>query len=97
MTEREIFEQFLAWMGFKVTDKIPLDDGAIAIVYYAKDSVENKKETRISCVGYDAFGSGAIFSKDGELVKGYMDSHVYFSSKHALDIFKLFDAAKDRG
>ena len=97
MTEREIFEQFLAWMGFAVTDKIPLDDGAVAIVYYANDSFDNKKETRISCVGYDAFESGAIFSKDGKLVKGYMDSHVYFNSKHALDIFKLFDAVKGRG
>ena len=97
MTEREIFEQFLAWMGFEVTDKIPLDDGAIAIVYYAKDSFDNKKETRVSCVGYEGFGSGAIFSKDGKLVKGYMDSHVAFNSEHALDIFKLFDAAKDRG
>ena len=97
MTEREIFEQFLAWMGFEVTDKIPLDDGAVAIVYDAKNSIENKKETRVSCVGYDTFESGAIFSKDGKLVKGYMDSHVYFNSKYALDIFKLFDAVKGRG
>ena len=94
MTEREIFETFISWMGFKPQDKAPTDDGGVVVVYEAPNSDENKEAPRMSCVGYESFWAGAVFSKDGSLVKGYLDSHVAHSSRYSDDIDELIKQLK---
>lgn len=84
MTDKEIFERFMGWMGM-VEDTTKVIDNNTVIKY--KDI--NNWDTRFTTQGYDEFYSGAVFDKDGKMLKGFIDSHVAYESDNAKDIFRL--------
>lgn len=86
MTDVEVFRKFMDWMGMSVIDEKLLDDGN-TVIRFASDYSENAE--LFTTVGYDEFEAGIIFDPDGNLVKGYMDSHVCESSPNCKLISKL--------
>lgn len=79
MTDKEVFEKFMSWMNMKPTEKIIQDS---TIIVFEQNRSPNIKEDKFTSQGYEEFYAGAIFDKDGNLVKGYLDSHVTYSSKN---------------
>jgi len=78
MTDKEVFTKFMSWMNMEVESFQIANDREIFI--YKDPKVESELFTKW---GYDEFFAGAIFDKDGKLVKGYLDSHVQYSSENA--------------
>jgi predicted nucleic-acid-binding Zn-ribbon protein len=75
MTDKEVFEKFMGWMGMKVSKAKDIDNKVI--VEY--DDIDNC-DVRFTKCGYDEFYAGAIFDENGKMVKGYVDSHVAYTS-----------------
>lgn len=90
MTDKEIFERFMGWMGMTIGRTKILVNGDIAMEY--TDTQEPDK--RFTVLGYDEFDTGAIFDKDGAIVKSYIDSHVAFTSKNNKFIFDILNKNK---
>lgn len=86
MTDREIFERTMFWMGMEIENLKTLKDGDVVIEYLNKSNCSEQFTT----TGYDEFYAGAIFDKDGNMRKGYIDSHVAYSSDNAELIRKYF-------
>ena len=83
MTDIEVFKKFMEWMQMDVSKEKQLEDGNTVLQFEDKD----KKSEQFTKHGYDQFYAGIIFDKDGNMVKGYIDSHVAYSSANC----KLMD------
>ena len=94
MTDREKFEEVLGWFGMveEKDETVKLEDGNVLIHYY--QSLE--PNPRFTCEGYDEFDAGAIFTPEGEIVKGYLDSHVCSSSKNSKLFRKILNDSKNK-
>ena len=90
MTDKEVYEKFMMWMGMKLSN-IKITEKYIVVKY--KDSFCS--DIRWTTKGYDEFYSGAIFDKHGNIIKGYIDSHVMSVSKNCVDINKIFKCQKE--
>jgi hypothetical protein len=84
MSDKEVYEKFMSWMGMKLSKIKELDNKTV--VEYQDTNTNTEKFTT---VGYDEFFSGAIFDKDGNILKGYLDSHVAHISKNGNEIENL--------
>lgn len=84
MTDKEIFEKFMGWMGMHALDSHDTEEGT-AIIY--NDTGECSE--RFSKRGYDEFYAGAIFDESGAIVRAYLDSHVAYVSSNCKAISKL--------
>lgn len=75
MTDKEVFEKFMGWMGMKPSKTKTIDKNTV--VRY--DDINNY-DVRFTKCGYDEFYAGAIFNENGKMVKAYVDSHVAYTS-----------------
>ena len=86
MSDKEVYEKFMSWMGMKLSKTKAFDDKTV--VEY-KDTHSNTD--KFTTIGYDEFYSGAIFDKDGNILKGYLDSHVAHLSDNASHINNIIN------
>jgi len=84
MTDKEVFEKFMGWMGMKVSKAKDIDK-QIAVEY---DDTYNC-DVRFTKCGYDEFYAGAIFDENGKMVKAYVDSHVAYTSDNCVIINEI--------
>tara|TARA_R110000744_G_scaffold106969_1_gene203363 strand:+ start:200 stop:463 length:264 start_codon:yes stop_codon:yes gene_type:complete len=77
MTDKEVFEKFMGWMGMKASKNKHIDK---QIVVEYEDI--NNCDVRLTKCGYDEFYAGAIFDENGRMVKSYIDSHVAYTSEN---------------
>ncbi len=75
MTDKEVFEKFMGWMGMKVFKTKDVDK-QVVVNYYDIDNCD----VRFTKCGYDEFYAGAIFDENSKMVKAYVDSHVAYTS-----------------
>tara|TARA_B110000238_G_scaffold184123_1_gene211221 strand:+ start:544 stop:813 length:270 start_codon:yes stop_codon:yes gene_type:complete len=78
MKDKEIFEKFMEWMGMKISEQKEVDEKIV--IRYVDSFSEDDRFTKC---GYDEFYTGAIFDKNGNIVKAYIDSHVAYSSENS--------------
>lgn len=83
MTDIEVFKKFMSWMQMEVSKEKQLEDGNTVLQF--SDTQHNTK--KFTKTGYDEFYAGIIFDKNGNMVKGYIDSHVTYTSENC----KLMD------
>ena len=76
MTDIEVFKKFMGWMQMEVSKEKQLENGNTVMVF----SDPNKNTELFTKSGYDEFYAGIVFDKDGNMVKGYIDSHVAYTS-----------------
>lgn len=86
MTDKEVFEKFMGWMGMKPSKTKTIDKNTV--VRY--DDINNC-DVRFTKCGYDEFYAGAIFNENGKMVNGYVDSHVAFTSGNCDKIDKMLE------
>lgn len=86
MTDKQVFEHFMSWMGMCVKEEKTLPNGCVVFNY----EDHNEDNILFTTQGYDEFYAGAIFDPKGNLIKGYLDSHVSCVSKHSEEIDDLF-------
>lgn len=89
MTDKEIYQAFMKMAGFSINAEMIVDEGKVLLSYEDIHGGEN-----FTKLGYDEFFSGAIFDKDGNLVMGYLDSHVAFTSSNAKIIDKVINGVQ---
>lgn len=85
MTDIEVFKKFMDWMQMEVFKEKQLENGNTVMVF--SDSQKNTE--LFTTVGYDEFYAGIVFDKDGNMVKGYIDSHVAWTSANCDLISKM--------
>jgi hypothetical protein len=78
MTDIEVFKKFMGWMQMEVSKEKQLEDGNTVMEF----SDSYKTTELFTKIGYDGFYAGIIFDKEGNMVKGYIDSHVAHTSKN---------------
>jgi len=76
MTDIEVFKKFMGWMQMEVSKEKQLENGDTVMIF----SDTNKNTELFTKIGYEEFYSGIVFTKDGNMVKGYIDSHVAYTS-----------------
>lgn len=88
MTDIEVFKKFMGWMGMEVDQEKSLPDGNTLMIFNDNkdfdeedDEFPPQNEVFTTC-GYDGFEAGILFNKEGNLVKGFLDSHVADRSKN---------------
>ena len=86
MTDKEIYERFMLWMGMKPSKTKTIDKNT-AIRY---DDIDNC-DVRFTKMGYDKFYAGAVFDENGKIVKAYIDSHVAYVSDNCEEIYKMLE------
>ena len=86
MTDKEVYIRFMKMAGFKQEYVIPRGDNEVVLTFYSDEDDDLKSFTK---VGYQDFRSGAKFDKDGNLIIGYLDSHVAYDSENSKEINKL--------
>jgi hypothetical protein len=84
MSDKEVYEKFMSWMGMKLSKTKELDNKTV--VEYQDTNTNTDKFTT---VGYDEFFSGAIFDNGGNILKGYLNSHVAHLSKNEKEVSEL--------
>ena len=84
MTDKEVFEKFMGWMGMKPSKTKTIDNNTV--IRY-EDTY--KCDVRVTKLGYDCFDTGAIFDENGKMVKSYIDSHVAWVSNNYKEIDKI--------
>ncbi len=84
MTDKEVFEKFMGWIGMEPSKTKEIKNKT-AIEYKDTETCEE----RFTKLGYDEFYAGAIFDENGKIVKAYIDSHVAVGSKNYDDILEL--------
>ena len=89
MTDKKVFEKFMSWMKMDIIEEKVLEDGNKVIMYEGTDY--GTATGQFTSIGYDQFYSGVIFDKEGNLVKGYMDSHVMHRSNNCKIINGIFE------
>lgn len=75
MTDKEVFEKFMEWMGMQVSKTKEIDK---EIVVEYEDTYNC--DVKFTKCGYEEFFAGAIFNENGKMVKAYVDSHVAYTS-----------------
>jgi len=85
MTDKEIFEQFMGWMCMTPRE-IQTEEG---LLIEFKEDMDTPSTKNFTSQGYDEFYAGALFNEQGEMIKGYMDSHVAYESRNAKELDKL--------
>jgi hypothetical protein len=86
MSDKEVYEKFMSWMGMKLSKTKAL--GNKTVVEY-RDTHSNTD--KFTTIGYDGFFSGAIFDNDGNILKGYLDSHVAHLSENNKNIDNIIN------
>ncbi len=71
MNDKQAFERVMKLMGMQPKGVIVVPGGAL--IEYEDTGVDTDQ---FSTRGYDEFYAGAIFDGSGNIVKGYIDSHV---------------------
>ena len=89
MTDRQVFEKFMKWIGMS-TIKAKEIDGQ-DVVTYNNNNNPRTNDPRFTTIGYDEFYAGAIFDKEGTIIKGALDSHVAYMSDNLKEIEKMID------
>ena len=84
MTDKEVFEKFMGWMGMKLSKTKTIDKKTV--VQY--DDSYNC-DARVTKQGHDEFYAGAIFDEKGGMVKSYIDSHVAYTSDNCDKISEI--------
>ena len=84
MTDKEVFEKFMGWMGMQVCKAKEINK---EIVVEYEDTCNC--EVRFTKCGYDEFYAGAIFDENGKMINGYVDSHVAHASDNFHKIYKI--------
>lgn len=87
MTDKQIFERFMEWMGMVIRDSKETERGLLVI--YEDQMHDTPKFTT---QGYDEFWSGALFGDDGNMIEGFLDSHVAYTSRNCDRLMKLIDS-----
>ena len=78
MKDVEVFKKFMEWMQMDVSKEKKLEDGNTVIIF----SDPQKNSEQFTKSGYDEFYAGIIFDNEGRMIKGYIDSHVAYTSKN---------------
>ena len=86
MNDRQAFERVMELMCMKASDESTIDGGVL--VEY-QDTEEEQGTEKFTTMGYDSFLAGVIFDSEGNIVKGYLDSHVCSASKNYKEIEEL--------
>lgn len=86
MTDKEVFEKFMGWMGMKPTKAKTIDKNTV--VRY--EDIYNC-DVRFTKRGYDEFYAGVMFDENGKILKAYIDSHVAYSSSNFKEIDKMLE------
>ena len=84
MTDKEVFEKFMGWMGMKLSKTKDINTDLV-VEYKDIDNCD----VRFTTMGYDEFYAGAIFDENGKIVKAYIDSHVAVTSNNCDDISEM--------
>ena len=84
MTDKQIFEKFMKWMGMRLSKTKTIDKKTV--VQY--DDTYHC-DVRVTKTGYEEFYSGAIFDEKGGMVKSYIDSHVAHTSENSDKISEM--------
>jgi len=87
MTDKQAFERVMKLMGMVVAETKVIDDGEVVLY---EDTCVNTFE--FTTRGYDQFYAGAVFNKSGQIVKGYIDSHVAYESDNCKKLGEYFKA-----
>lgn len=90
MTDKQAFERVMELMGMKPLDAVVTEKGVIIEYQDTGKPLDN-----FDCCGYDEFYAGAIFDDSGNVVKGYIDSHVAHASKVCREFQQLKKAAQE--
>lgn len=78
MSDIEVFKKVMNWMQMEVLKEKTLDNGHIVLKFQ-----DTKNDSDVfTKIGYDEFYAGIIFDEEGNLIKGYIDSHVAYASKN---------------
>ena len=83
MTDRQIFEHFMAWMGM-TQNRSAKNCASNELVKFCDGGDGDPRFTKC---GYDEFYAGAEFDANGVLVRGFLDSHVAHSSVNEKAIY----------
>tara|TARA_R110002020_G_scaffold203143_4_gene406471 strand:- start:685 stop:951 length:267 start_codon:yes stop_codon:yes gene_type:complete len=86
MSDKEVYEKFMSWMGMKLSKTKALNNKTV--VEY-RDTISNTD--KFTTIGYDEFFSGAIFDNDGNILKAYLDSHAAWISDNAKHIDNIMN------
>lgn len=86
MTDKEVFEKFMGWMGMEPSKTKTIDNNTV--VRY--DDIFSCDDRLTKC-GYDEFYAGVIFDENGKIVKAYIDSHVAYASDNCKEINKILE------
>jgi hypothetical protein len=87
MTDKDIFEKYMKWMGMSPVIEKEINGNTIIIF----DDDGGRGSDTFSKVGYDEFKSGAEFDKQGKIIKAYIDSHNAYASKNHIIIHDLIN------
>jgi len=88
MSDKEIYEKFMLWMGMKATKTKIIEKNTVV-----RFEDIGKIDNRFTKFGYDEFFAGAVFDENGKIVCAYIDSHVSSASDNSDKIDELL---KDR-
>jgi hypothetical protein len=86
MTDKEVFEKFMGWMGMKPSKTKTIDKNTVV----SYDDINNC-DVRFTKCGYDEFYAGAIFNENGKMVNGYVDSHLRYTSGNCDKIDRMLE------
>ncbi len=86
MTDKEVFEKFMAWIGMEPSKTNKIDNNT-AVIY---DDIGNC-DVRFTKRGYDEFYAGVMFDENGKILKGYIDSHAAHASDNCKQIDKIIE------
>ncbi len=84
MTDKEIYERFMLWIGMKPYETKTINKNTVVIY----EDINNC-DVRFTKTGYDEFYAGAVFDENGKIVKAYIDSHVAYTSCNCKKIDKM--------
>lgn len=85
MKDVDVFKKFMNWMQMEVSVEKVLDNGNTMLRF----SDTNKESELFTKRGYEEFDAGIIFDQNGNIVKGYIDSHVAHASNNCTLMDKL--------
>lgn len=89
------FIEFVTFMGMKQTVKVEFTNGQMIILFESEEYDSELEQDKIfTARGYDAFGAGLLFDKNGTIIKSYIDSHVTFRSENNYYISKILSDSK---
>ena len=81
----DVFKKFMSFMQMKVSKEKVLEDGNTLLIF----SDTNENSSTFTKVGYNEFYAGILFDKNGNMIKGYIDSHVSYMSDNCSLLEKM--------